>query len=83
MHLKLARRIAGLTQQQLADRVGVNNSLISRIESNRKRIETVAYGTVVHIAHALNLEPADLFPLEAVPRARRVAPAVPPTEATP
>jgi len=63
MELKTARRIARLTQQELADRAGCDNSLISHLEAGRRSITTVAYETVVRIARALNVEPEELFPV--------------------
>jgi transcriptional regulator with XRE-family HTH domain len=76
MHLKLARKIAGLTQQQLAKQAGVTNSFICLIESGKRDIRLVGYETVVRIAHALGVSPDDLFPLaDDHPRARTKRPA--------
>jgi transcriptional regulator with XRE-family HTH domain len=68
MELKTARRIARLTQQQLADRVGCDHSLISHIEGGRRSISSVAYETVVRMARALNVEPEELFPVADLPQ---------------
>ncbi len=43
----------GLTQQQLAERVGTNYSQISRIESGRQKTNL---DTILRIAHALDLK---------------------------
>jgi len=43
----------GLTQQELADRVGTSHSAISRIESGR---HNTSLNTLVRIAHALDLK---------------------------
>jgi transcriptional regulator with XRE-family HTH domain len=65
MDLRIARKIAGLTQQELADRAGVDPSLISLLESGKREIKTVAYQTVVRLARALGVEPEELFPVAA------------------
>ena len=63
MALRTARRIAKLTQRQLAERVGVDHSFISLIESGERSIGDTGYETVVAIARALNVEPHELFPI--------------------
>jgi len=62
MELKLARQIAGLTQQQLAKKAGVDAALISRLE--RQRRPRPSYDAIVRIARALNCAPDELFPVE-------------------
>jgi len=64
MELKKFRRIAGLTQGQLAKKSGVDVTLISRLERGRRR--TAAYETIVRLARALNLEPEELMPVDFV-----------------
>ena len=64
MDLKTARRIAQMTQAQLAERAGVDASLLSLVENGKKSIQSVGYGNVLRIARALNVEPHELFPLE-------------------
>jgi transcriptional regulator with XRE-family HTH domain len=61
MELKKYRRIAGLTQQKLADKSGVDKSLISRLERGKR--QTASYETIVRLARALNLEPEELVPV--------------------
>ena len=63
MDLKVARRIARLTQSELAAAAGVDDSFISLIESGKREIETVNYRTVVLLARALNVTPEELFPI--------------------
>jgi transcriptional regulator with XRE-family HTH domain len=63
MELRIARKIASLTQHELAERVGVTDSFISLIESGKRDIRSVGYQTVVRIAHALGVEPQELFPV--------------------
>ena len=66
MDLKKYRRIAGLTQEQLAARAGVDATLISRFERGDRR--RLSYDNIVRLARALNLEPEELVP---VPSGRR------------
>jgi transcriptional regulator with XRE-family HTH domain len=58
MELKKYRRIAGLTQSQLATKSGVDKSLISRLERGTR--QTASYQSIVRLARALNLEPEEL-----------------------
>lgn len=58
MELKKYRRIAGLTQQGLAQKSGVNATLISRLERGVR--PTASYESIVRLARALNLEPEEL-----------------------
>lgn len=62
-HLWRLRHVAELSQIQLAREVGVDNSLISRLESGERDLRSVGYETVVRIAAALNVTPGELFPL--------------------
>lgn len=75
MLLKLARKVAGLTQAELAEKAGVTNSFISLIESGKRDIRSVGYETVARIAETLNVSPEDLFPLDARKSQRRKRPA--------
>jgi len=70
MDLRIARKIASLTQQQLAQRAGVTNSFISLIENGHRDIRTVGYETVVRLARALGVEPDELFPVSRRANAR-------------
>lgn len=63
MELKTARRIARLSQAELAEKAGVDHSTISLIESGKREAGVVAYETIVRIALALNVEPDKLFPI--------------------
>lgn len=58
MRLKTARKLAGLTQAQLAKRAGVGQQIISKIESGL--IANPSYRTVVCICRALNVHPFDI-----------------------
>jgi len=63
MQLKTARRLAGLTQQELADRAGLDNTFISVVENGKRDIHAVGYATVVRLCRALGVEPEELFPV--------------------
>jgi len=70
MELKKYRRIAGLTQEQLASKSGVDVTLISRLERGQRL--KARYETIVRLARALNLAAEELEPIEnAVPSKKR------------
>jgi transcriptional regulator with XRE-family HTH domain len=71
MTLRTARRIARLTQRQLAERAGVDDSLISRLERGQRQL--LRWDSAVRIARALNVTPEELFPVPtpAPPPAKR------------
>jgi len=74
MNLKTARRIARLTQSDLAKRACVDPALISRLETNG-RTRRPSYEAIVRISRALNLAPDELFPVPLRPeRPARRAP---------
>jgi transcriptional regulator with XRE-family HTH domain len=62
MELKILRSVAQLTQKQLADLVGVDDSTISLIESGKRDIGDVSYAFVVRMGRAL----APGFPIDKV-----------------
>lgn len=53
-----ARRDAGVLQEDLASRIGKNQSFISRIESGQRRVDILEF---VALARALAVDPAKLF----------------------
>jgi len=61
MELKKYRKIAGLTQEQLARKSGVDVTLISRLENGQRT--NASYPSIVRLARALNLEPEELMPV--------------------
>lgn len=61
MHLKTARRIARLTQAELARKVGVEQATISMLENGQ--IRRPSYELVTRLAAVLNISPAELFPV--------------------
>lgn len=58
MRLKQARTLAKLTQAQLADKAGVDQQTISKLEN--KRIQEPGYRTVVRICEALGVKPEQI-----------------------
>lgn len=54
------RLAIGLTQSELAEKLGVQPSLIGRIETGERRIDMIE---AVHLARALYIDPADLMNL--------------------
>lgn len=66
MELKKYRRIAGLSQRQLAKKAGVDVTLICRLERGERK--TASYESIVRLARALNLEPEELEPIVMVKR---------------
>ena len=65
MELKKYRRIAGLNQRQLAEKSGVDVTLISRLERGQR--QAASYTTIVRLARALNLQPEELLPVDDLP----------------
>ncbi len=57
-HLAEARRAADLTQTELAERLGCDQTRISKIESGKVRVTTE---TITEIAHAIGAKPMDLI----------------------
>lgn len=70
MGLKIARQIKRLTQRQLAQRSGVNESTISLIESDKRDYGQVGYADIVRLARALGVDPELLFPVPATAETR-------------
>jgi len=67
MELKKYRRIAGLTQEQLAQKSGVDATIISRLERGER--QKASYENIVRLARALNLEPEELVAVGVGPAA--------------
>jgi transcriptional regulator with XRE-family HTH domain len=63
MELKIARKLARLTQKQLADLAGVDDSTISVVESGRRDIRSMSYASVVRIAQVLGVDATELWPV--------------------
>ncbi len=58
-YLREKRRSAGISQRQLADRVGVDFSYISKLENGR--LPPPAAGTIVRLAQAIGCAVEDLL----------------------
>lgn len=56
--LKLRRQELGLSQQTLADRLGLHKQFVSRVELGERRLDFVEF---VDFAQALELDPALLL----------------------
>jgi transcriptional regulator with XRE-family HTH domain len=80
MELKIARRIARLSKEELAQRAGLDLDTIIRIErGDAEAVNTLPYRSVVHLAQALGVPPTALFPVAPLlpPLPRLVPDAVP------
>lgn len=56
--LRDARKSAGLTQIQLSERLGKNQSYISNIERGQRRLDVIEF---IRVSEALSQEPSRLF----------------------
>lgn len=74
------RKVAGLTQEQLARRSGVDAALISKFERGER--VRLPYEDIVRLARALNLTPEELVPVADKVRKPRAHAAKPATEET-
>jgi transcriptional regulator with XRE-family HTH domain len=61
MGLREKRQLKRLTQEQLADRSGVDQTNISAIETGKNR--NPSWETVARLSIALSADPFELFPL--------------------
>lgn len=52
------RNAAGLTQQEVADRLGKPQSYVAKVERNERRIDVVEF---ISLAKALDADPTRLF----------------------
>lgn len=62
MTLREARDLRGLTQEQLADRAGVDQATISNLENGR--VQFPSWDTVARVCGVLKVKPQDIFPLD-------------------
>ena len=53
-----ARNKAGLTQQEVADRLGKPQSYVAKVEGNERRIDVVEF---IALSNALGMDPKRLF----------------------
>lgn len=56
--LKAARMARGLTQQDLADKLGRPQSYVAKIEGCERRLDVIEY---VHLCRAMDADPASFF----------------------
>jgi transcriptional regulator with XRE-family HTH domain len=53
-----ARQKLGLTQAQLAERIGKDQTLISLVERGQRRVDVIEF---IALARAMEADPAELF----------------------
>ena len=53
-----ARQVSGLTQAQLAEKVGKDQTFLSIIERGQRRVDVLEF---VALARAMGVDPAELF----------------------
>jgi len=63
LNIKKYRKMAGITQAVLAEKVGVSHEFIRRIES-KKGIKTFSIDTIWKISLALDVDPGKLFEID-------------------
>lgn len=56
--LKAARKSAGLTQQDVADRLGRPQSFVAKVEGCERRLDVVEY---LHLCRAIGADPVSFF----------------------
>lgn len=71
MNLRRARHRARLTQRELSERSGVDESTICLIESAKRSYATVGYAKIVKLARGLGVDPVLLFPVPDPKRPKR------------
>lgn len=59
--LKQLRGLRGMTQAELARKVGISETTIYEYETQEGRLERAKYTTIYHIAEALDVEVDDIF----------------------
>ena len=69
MKLRELREQAGLTQVELAEAVGLEQTHISRLELNKRR--TIGFDLMSRLCKALKCTPGDLFVFESKQSKRR------------
>lgn len=56
--IKDARKLSGLTQEQLAEKIGISTNAIAKLENN---LMTASLQTLVNIVNVLNIDMNTLF----------------------
>lgn len=56
--LRDQRKRAGLTQQEVADRLGLPQSFVAKYEGGERRLDVLEF---IAIARAIDSEPAEMF----------------------
>lgn len=73
--LRALRKAAGnMTQEELAERSGLRQGSISKMEQDDGDVERIALETLIRLSHALGLDsPMEMFTWEEGPRYRKWA----------
>ena len=61
MDIKTARLAAGMTQQELADKIGVKQSWVGKLEAGEIKVENITARKLVDLAAALGIDPRELL----------------------
>ena len=61
MLLKSLREASGLSQEELAEKVGVSRSYISQLENSRKYKKEVSISVIIKLSYAFGICPFYLF----------------------
>ena len=70
MAIKIARQLAGYSQEDLAKRIGVDPNFLADVETGERDLEEAPYRAVTRLAAALHLAPATVMGLARAERAR-------------
>ena len=60
-NLREIRTQAGMTQEQLAEKIGTSNTYISQLENGTRNIKTIRKNTMLKLCTILNCNPEDLI----------------------
>lgn len=61
MDVKTARIDAGLTQKALAEKIGVKQSWVGKLEAGTVKIENITARKLIDLAAALGVDPRELI----------------------
>jgi transcriptional regulator with XRE-family HTH domain len=69
--LKLVRQVAGMSQRQLAEKVGINRSFISQVEAGTKRMSPATERKIKEAFHNEGITESDIALLMAIMHSRK------------
>ena len=67
MSLRIARKIAKLSQKELSERAAVDISTINRVERGSRDLSATGYHAVARLAAVLNLDADELIAIAKIP----------------